>query len=207
MPDKVSLSETGASTDPSVVKQIDRDTPKEQQAKDFFAIADGLKLCLMITERANIGPVSRAMAVAKREGPDFLFLANVNSQKFKDIKNNGTVNLSFIDNKSTDWISVTGKATTRLNQEDPRIEKIYTTAVKAWFGDLGDGVHDGSAKDPRVGSIEVKSNYVAYYKTETGMLGHTKEIAQATLTGQVAQTGLLRELSEEDLDLARRWEK
>lgn len=207
MPDKVSLSETGASTDPSVVKQIDRDTPKEQQAKDFFAIADGLKLCLMITERANIGPVSRAMAVAKREGPDFLFVANVNSQKFKDIKNNSTINLSFIDNKSTDWISVTGKATTRLNKEDPRIEKIYSTAVKAWFGDLGDGVHDGSAKDPRVGSIEVKSNYVAYYKTETGMLGHTKEIAQATLTGQVAQTGLLRELSEEDLDLARRWEK
>ena len=102
---------------------------------------------------------------------------------------------------------MSGKATTRLNKEDPRIEKLYTPAVKAWFGDLGDGVHDGSAKDPRVGLIEVHSKYVAYYKTETGTIGHAKEIAGAVLTGSVAQTGLLRELSEEDLAMARKWEK
>lgn len=29
------------------------------------------------------------MAVAKRTGPDFLFLANANSQKFDDIEKNG----------------------------------------------------------------------------------------------------------------------
>jgi len=34
--------------------------------------------------------------------------------------------------------------------------------VKAWFGDLGDGIHDGSGNDPRMALIEVKSNYITY---------------------------------------------
>ena len=44
---------------------------------------------MMGTYRNGIGPVGRAMAVAKRTGPDFLFLANAHSQKFDDIEKNG----------------------------------------------------------------------------------------------------------------------
>ena len=36
------------------------------------------------------------------------------------------------------------------------------TRVKALIGDLGDGIHDASADDPRMALIEMKSNYITY---------------------------------------------
>lgn len=95
------------------------------------------------------------MAVSKRSGPDFLFLANANSQKFKDLEANKEVNLSFEDSSKHDWISVTGEAVT-LSNDDPRIKEVYSKGIAAWFGDVGDGVHDGGPGDPRMKLIEVQ---------------------------------------------------
>jgi general stress protein 26 len=100
------------------------------------------------------------MALAKRTGPDFLFLSNNHSQKFKDIEAAKEVNVSFQDTKTQDWISVSGTATT--SNSDPRIKEIWSRGAAAWFGDLGDGVHDGSATDPRMSLIEVKSKCTLY---------------------------------------------
>lgn len=100
------------------------------------------------------------MALAKRTGPDFLFLSNNHSQKFKDIEANPEVNVSFQDTKTQDWISVSGTATT--SNSDPRIKEIWSRGAAAWFGDLGDGVHDGSATDPRMSLIEVKSKCMCF---------------------------------------------
>lgn len=95
------------------------------------------------------------MAVAKRTGPDFLFLANAHSQKFDDLKTNPEVNVAFQDSSTMSWISVTGKATTTSNS-DPRIAKVWSKAASIWFGDVGDGVHNGKPEDPRMTLIEVK---------------------------------------------------
>lgn len=97
------------------------------------------------------------MAIAKRSGPDFLFLANAHSQKFSDLsKSGGDCCVTFQNSSTQDWVSVTGKAVTASN-DDPRIKEIWNRGASAWFGDLGDGVHDGSASDPRMSLIEVKA--------------------------------------------------
>jgi hypothetical protein len=36
------------------------------------------------------------------------------------------------------------------------VKKVYNSSVKAWFGDLQDGKHDGSENDPRVAVMIVK---------------------------------------------------
>ena len=51
------------------------------------------------------GPVGRSMAVAKRNGPDFLYLANAHSKKCTDLQQNKEVQISFQDTKTQDWIS------------------------------------------------------------------------------------------------------
>jgi len=79
------------------------------------------------------------MAVAKRSGPDFLFLSNAHSKKFSDIeKHPEAVTITFQNSSNQDWVSVTGKAVTSDNS-DPRIKEVYSPAAGAWFGDLGDG--------------------------------------------------------------------
>jgi general stress protein 26 len=97
------------------------------------------------------------MAVAKRTGPDFLFLANAHSQKFNDLENGPPeANVSFINSSNQDWVSVTGECVT-TDSNDPRIKEIWSKGTKAWFGDLGDGVHTGGPEDPRMKLIEIKA--------------------------------------------------
>jgi general stress protein 26 len=154
------------------------------------------------TNRPNVGPVGRSMALAQRRGPDLLFLANAHSDKFGDIASDSTVQVNFADSTSVGWVSVTGTATTASNS-DPRIKELWSRGTAAWFGDLGDGVHDGSADDPRMSLIEVKSTYISYWKKTTGTLGFFKEVGQAALTGAVAQTGVNRRIEKAELEKER----
>ncbi|KAI1267709.1 hypothetical protein F5Y18DRAFT_378617 [Xylariaceae sp. FL1019] len=203
MPEKLTKSEVTSETDPSVAKQYDNETPLHQQFTEFYDLQKDVKIVLLTTLRPNIGPVSRAMAVAKRVGPDFLFLSNTHSKKFSDISADKTVEVAFQNSGGNqDWASVTGEAVVARN-DDPRIKELWNKGIKAWFGDLGDGVHDGGPDDPRMALIEVKSKYIRYWKSTVGAVGFLKETTVASLTGQVAQTGVLRELNPEDIEKAR----
>lgn len=89
------------------------------------------------------------------------------------------------------------------SNSDPRIKELHNPFSSAWFGDLGDGVHNGSAEDPRVALIEVKAEYITYWLSTSTKLGFLKEIAESTVTGQVATTGVTRELKKEAIEKAR----
>jgi len=204
MPEQLKQSEVTSQTDPSVSKQLDTEASLETKTKDLYAIVDGLKIGVLGTYRPGVGPVGRSMAVAKRTGPDFLFLANAHSQKFNDLENGPPeANVTFINSSNQHWVSVTGECVTSDNS-DPRIKEIWTKGTKAWFGDLGDGVHTGGPEDPRMKLIEIKAKYISYWKHEVGALGFMKEIAGANLTGGVAVTGSLREIKGDELEQARK---
>ncbi|KAK5135181.1 hypothetical protein LTR08_005568 [Meristemomyces frigidus] len=198
MPEGLTKQEVDKGIDPSVSKQYDDSVSSEEKFEDMYKIVDGLKIGMMGTLRNGIGPVHRAMAVSKRTGPDFLFLSNAHSQKFDDIESNKIISIAFHDKINQDWVSVTGEMATS-SADDPRIKEIYSKAVKVWFGDLGDGVHDGGPNDPRMKLIEVKSKFISYWKHEAGALGYGAEIASALVTGKVAQTGTLRQMKEDEI--------
>ena len=206
MPEPLKESEVNSKTDPSVAKQWDDETPKKDQIQDFYKTVDSLKVGLLTTIRPGVGLVSRSMAVAKRDGPDFLFLANIHSQKFTDLDNDKTAQVTFQNSSSQDWVSVSGKVTV-ANSEDPRIKELYSKGTSAWFGDLGDGVHTGTAEDPRMALIELKASYVSYWKSTVSSVGFVKEVAMASMQGKVANTGVQRQLTEEDLKNAREYTK
>ena len=203
MPEPLQKSEVNSKTDPSIAKQWDDKTPKPQQIEDFYKTVDGLKIGLLTTIRDGIGPVSRSMVVAKRVGPDFLFLANAHSKKFSDMEKNKSVQVTFQNSSSQDWVSISGTTVTTSNS-DPRIKECYSTGTNAWFGDLRDGVHHGGPEDPRMALIEVKSKYICYWKSTVSSLGFMKEVGQASMTGQVAQTGVTRQFLEEDIESMRK---
>jgi len=202
MPEPLTSSEVNSHTDPSVAKQYDNSAPLDTQLSDLYAITDKLSTCLLGTVRPQIGPVHRSMALAKRSGPDFSFLANKHSQKFKDLEHSSEVSITFQNSSTQDWVSIAGTAT-HVDNNDPRIKDLYKPGVNAWFGDLGDGTHTGGPEDPRMAVIDVKAKYITYWKSEVSMLGYAKEVGQAALTGKVANTGVLRELKTGELEKAR----
>jgi len=202
MPANLTQDEINSQTDPSVAKQYDHETPKDQQFKELYEMIDSQKIGMLNTYRNGVGPTGRSMALAKRAGPDLLFLANAHSKKFDDLKQNKEVQVVFQDTKTQDWISVTGDAVTTAN-DDPRIKDLYNPSISAWFGDLKDGKHDGTWKDPRMSLIEIKSKYIVYWKKNVSSLGFMKEVGIGALTGSVAQTGIHRELQEDDITAER----
>ncbi len=102
----------------------------------------------MLTTRTSDGKMaSRPMAPAAVEGLVFSHYLNTDSGKTDDITANPDVNLSFYDPKTTDWVSISGRAT--INQDQSKIEKHWSSSLKAWFDDKKDGKHTGDHKDPR----------------------------------------------------------
>jgi hypothetical protein len=51
--------------------------------------------------------------------------------------------------------------------------------------------------------IEVKSHYISYWKSTVTTLGFVKEVAQAAITGSVAQNGVQRQFKEGEIEKAR----
>lgn len=95
-------------------------------------MVDGLKIGLLTTNRKGVGMVSRSMAVSRRHGPDFLFLANTHSTKFSDLENSKDVQVTFQDSSSKDWVSVSGTAT-KVSNSDGIIKELYNPMVSAWY--------------------------------------------------------------------------
>lgn len=208
MAEALQRSEVTSETDPSVAKQFDRETPLSEQIAEFYSFVDGQRICMVGTQRAEsaaatpgaTNTVTRAMAVAKREGPDFHFLCNRHSQKVTDLtRTSDRVNITFLAGSS--WASVSGTAV--CAPEDPKVKEVYSPIVSAWFGDLGDGVHSGGADDPRMCLLTVRPDRIVYYVNTKGKVARMADMATAVATGRVAQTGVLREIVGDAIEGAR----
>ena len=202
MPAALKKSEVDSKTDPSVAKQYDTSASSTKKLEDLYKLTDDLSIGLLGTYRPDIGPVGRSMATAKRDGPDYYFLANGNSKKFSDIEASPAVALTFQNSTTQDWVSIAGTATVLSEEKD--IKGLWREDVKAWFGDLGDGTHDGGPTDPRMKGIKITPTYAVYWIHGVGKEGFEKEVNEAKETGKVAQTGTLRELTKEELDGGRK---
>lgn len=62
--------------------------------------------------------------------------------------------------------------------------EIFNPMVSAWFGDLGDGVHDGTAEDPRVELIVVEPTEIRYWKKTQTNVGQLVNVAVSAVTGK-----------------------
>ena len=83
------------------------------------------------------------------------------------------------------------------------VKKYYSPALKTWVGDLGDGTHDGSENDPRIGVIKVEANTATYALARGTMVGRAIEMVQGVLTGEAAQVNKLREISQDEISAWR----
>lgn len=108
----------------------------------------------MFTSQSPNGTLaSRPMIPATDEKMVLSFFFNQQSGKTDDLKNDDQVNLAFLNPKTADWVSVAGKAS--INADRSKVKKHWTSGLKAWFDDKGDGKHTGDENDPRVAMIDV----------------------------------------------------
>ena len=74
---------------------------------------------------------------------------------------------------------------------------------KAWFGDLGDGVHDGGPSDPRMAIIEVLPDEIRHYHQARTRVGTAVDVVASAISGNTATPGEVRTITAEDIQAAK----
>ncbi|KAF5858608.1 hypothetical protein ETB97_003960 [Aspergillus alliaceus] len=145
-------------TDPYKAKSLE-DPPLAQKVEDLVDFISEAKFGMLTTKVSGSDYLtSRCMALAGKEhgGIDLLFHINLLSSKTLDLTTHPReVNMSFLDQVSGSWASISGTAS--IVADRATVEKYYSATLPAWLGDLGDGVHDGSPSDPRIGLIRLEA--------------------------------------------------
>ncbi|KAI0181734.1 hypothetical protein GGR52DRAFT_584236 [Hypoxylon sp. FL1284] len=183
-------------------KNIDTNVSLKEKVEALTKFVSSCKFGMMTTRDPSSGKlVSRCMAVAGKEGGDIdlTFTTNTESHKTDELKADEHTNISFCDG-SGQWASFAGDASIETGRDVVR--KYYSPTLKAWLGDLGDGTHDGSENDPRIGVLRVRTASVTYALTGRSALGRAAEVAKGTVTGEPAAVNKLREISEDEV---RQW--
>lgn len=187
----------------------------EQKFTALDKFISSRKFGMMTTRDPSSGKlISRCMAVAAKvitidsyaklgsnflqeaNGTELLFFTNTESHKTDELKEDPHTNISFLDG-SGQWASVAGSASIETDRNI--IKKHYSPDLKAWVGDLGDGKHDGSENDPRIGIIRVKIDTATYAITDKTFIGYAVEVAKGVVTGDTASVNKLREISSSEV--------
>ncbi|QRV79666.1 pyridoxamine 5'-phosphate oxidase family protein [Ceratobasidium sp. AG-Ba] len=182
--------------DASTQKTLNNDLTPQEKLDGLMAIVSKANIAILTTMGTNGQLHSRTMAPASTEKLHFAFLADNSSYKTTEIEKNSSVNVSFYDPSSRHWASIAGTA--KLSQDRQKIKDLWNPLTRAWFGDLGDGVHKGDSDDPRVIAIEVVPTYIRYWYTTRSKVGTMVDVAVSAATGSVAAPGETREINENE---------
>ncbi|KAI9040814.1 blue light-inducible protein Bli-3 [Aspergillus affinis] len=196
------------SADPYKEKSLE-DPPLVQKIEDLVDFISETKFGMLTTKASDSDLLtSRCMALAGKEhgGIDLIFHTNLFSGKTLDLSiHPQETNMSFLDPVSGSWASISGTAS--IIADPAVVKKYYSPTLPAWLGDLGDGVHDGSPNDPRIGVIRLEAKTVTHMAARKGLLGRTVTTLKGAATGDVPAINSLREFTKEELEEWRRTHK
>lgn len=175
------------------------DAPVPEKIDALSTLVTKCKFGMMVTRDSQTGHlVSRCMALAAKEtgGIDLLFYTNTETGKTDELAADPHVNMSFL-NSSGEWASVSGTAS--IITDRSMVKQHYSSTLKAWLGDLGDGVHNGGPEDPRLGIIRVNMNTATFAINDKNVVSRVAEVVQGEITGKPASVNKLRKITDTEV--------
>ena len=167
--------------------------PTSKKIDELYDLIRGIETAMFTTRRPNGQLVSRPMATQDRiDGADLWFVTDSETHKLDELALDPHVNLAYFNNKSREWVSVSGVAHVSRNRN--RIRQLYKQDWKAWFGDEG-GEKDGGPNDPRIALIMVEAEYATYMKVNKPRPVVLFEV----LKGSRVEIGEVREITAGEL--------
>jgi general stress protein 26 len=164
---------------------------------ELYDLIQGIETAMFTTRRPNGQLVSRPMATQERiEGTDLWFVTDATTHKLDELSVDPHVNCSYYNNRTREWVSVSGVAHVSKNRN--RIRQLYKEDWKAWFGDLGDE-RDGGPTDPRLALIMVDADSATYMKVNKPRPIVLFEVLKGMVTGNRPMIGDVREVTGAEL--------
>jgi general stress protein 26 len=164
---------------------------------ELYDLIKGIETAMFTTRGPTGQLVSRPMATQDRiEGADLWFVTNVDTHKLDDLALDPHVNCSYFNNKSREWVSVSGIA--RVSKNKAKIRQLYKEDWKAWFGDEG-GDRDGGPNDPRLALILVEAELATYMKVNKPRPVVLFQVLRGMVTGSRVDIGEVKEVTGAEL--------
>ncbi|AZI66472.1 general stress protein [Kaistella daneshvariae] len=137
-------------------------------------LSESARICMFCTDLDTIPNASRPMSLKETdEEGNLWFLSSDQSHKNFEIKEDNRVQLYFMNNSDSEYLSILGKAF--IYQDKNTIEDKWTPMANAWF--------DGK-DDPNVSVIRVTPEETYYWEPKVGKFVSMLNFATAAITGQ-----------------------
>jgi general stress protein 26 len=137
-------------------------------------LSESARICMFCTDLDTIPNASRPMSLKETDDEGNLwFLSSDQSHKNFEIKEDNRVQLYFMNNSDSEYLSILGKAF--IYQDKNTIEDKWTPMANAWF--------DGK-DDPNVSVIRVTPQETYYWEPKVGKFVSMLNFATAAITGQ-----------------------
>lgn len=152
-----------------------------------FEILDDIDTAMLVTRRADGHLVSRAMATQDRApGADIWFVTAEGSGKLDDIAADPHVNVTYFNETSREWISVSGTAV--VSRDRATIAQLYKPDWAMWFNE-GTDARFGTADDPRMVLIGITMAAVTWLEVNKPTPVVLYEVAKGFVTGTKPDVG------------------
>ena len=173
---------------------------KGKKLDELYGLIEKIETAMFTTRRSDGRLVSRPMATQKRDPmADLWFVADIESHKMDELESDPNINLSYFDNGSREWVSVSGTA--QISTDRAEIRRVYQPDWKAWFGKM-DEVRDGGPDDPRLALILVDAESVIYMKVSKPKPVVLFEVVRGMVTGQKLDIGETEKVNMNSSNLA-----
>lgn len=137
-------------------------------------LSESARICLFATELDTLPIASRPMSLQEcDEEGNLWFISSSDSNKNFDIKEDNRVQLFFMNNSDSEYLSVYGEAF--VYKDRATIEEKWSAMANAWF--------DGK-DDPKVSIIRVSPSEGYYWDTKAGKLVSMLSFAAVALLGK-----------------------
>ncbi len=146
-----------------------------------------IETAMLVTRRSDGHLVSRAMATqAQAPGADLWFVTTGGSGKLAEISADPHVNVTYFNESSREWISISGTAI--ISHDRDTIRTLYRPDWSAWFPDEGDSRH-GTPDDPRMVLVGVTIAAATYLEVNKPRPVVLYEVVKGWLKGDMPDIG------------------
>lgn len=146
---------------------------REDAIKKIKELSEKAKFCMFCTDLTNLPNNSRPMSIQETDSEGNLwFISSDSSNKNFEIKEDKRVQLYFMNNSDSEYLSIFGDAF--IYKDRHTIEEKWSPMANAWF--------DGK-DDPNVSIIRVQPKETYYWDTKAGKLVSLLTFAAAAISG------------------------
>ena len=165
------------------------------ELEPLYKMIEKTDTAMMTTRRPDGHLQSRAMANQKHAaGADLWFVTSKGTAKLRDLELDPHLNLGYYDNRTREWISVSGIA--RASRDRETIKALCAPDWSIWFPKEGGDSRHGTEDDARIVLIGVEVHAAVYLEIDKPRPVLLYEMVKGWLTGTEPKLGEMHEVME-----------